>query len=209
VDDFLIAGDHRNPLYLELREKLKTMYRWGAWEKGTCTMCSVRTQNLDFSFELYQAKYVHDTVTLIDVPKGTDRKATDREVSQLRGVLGGLQWKVTQTGPQLAATLHALQGQVNEATVKTLKEANDLVKVAKAKDFPIPIHHHNYCNWTNLVSVTWTDAAQADRPDGKSTGGYVSGFANKHHIDSNDWTPITLIGWNTSKLPRGTQQSVC
>jgi len=119
-------------------------------------------------------------------------------------VLGGLQWKVTQTGPQLAATLNAL-GQVNEATVKTLKEANDLVKVAKAKDFPITIHHNNYCHWTDLISVTWTDAAQGDRPDGKSTGGYVSGFANKHHIDSNDWTPSTLIGWNTSKLPRVAQ----
>ena len=87
MDDFLIAGDHRDPQYLELREKLKTIDRWGAWEKGTFSMCGVRiSQKLDFSFELDQAKYVHDTLNLIDIPKGTDRKATDREVSQLRGV---------------------------------------------------------------------------------------------------------------------------
>ena len=39
-----------------------------------------------------------------------------------------------------AAALNALQGQITSATTKTLKEANDLVKAAKAQELPLTIH---------------------------------------------------------------------
>ena len=101
-------------------------------------MCGVRiVQKLDFSFTLDQAKYVHDSLQLIECPKGQERAATEKETTQLRGAHGGLQWKVTQTGPQFAAGLNALQGEVSKATTKTIKETNDLIKAVKAHDFPI------------------------------------------------------------------------
>ena len=209
VDDFLIAGDHTDTEFLDLRRKISEMYRWGAWQKGTFVMCGVRiVQNLDYSFSLDQAKYVHDTLQLVEVPKGPERAATEREISQLRGAHGGLQWKVTQTGPQFAAALNALQGQVTKATTKTIKETNDLIKAAKAHDYPITIHHHDYCDWKELAHVTWTDAAQGDRPDGKSTGGYIAGFGRKDEIETGDWCPISLSTWNTSKLPRVARSSL-
>ena len=57
-------------------------------------------------------------------------------------------------------------------------------------------------DWKDLASVTWTDAAQGDRPDGGSTGGFISGLALKQEILAGIWTPISLISWGTAKLPR-------
>ena len=51
--------------------------------------------------------------------------------------MGALQWKATQTGPHISSALNALQSQVTKATLKTLKEANDLIKVAKTTFFPL------------------------------------------------------------------------
>ena len=172
-------------------------------------MCGAKiSQRMDFSFVLDQSKYVHDGLRLIDIPKGPDRPVTERELSQLRAVLGALQWKVTQTGPHLASTLNALQGQVTKATLKTLKEANDLIKIAKTNDLPITIHNHNYVAWDELCCINWNDAAQGDRPDGGSTGGQVHGLAIRADITKGEWTPISLIGWSTSKLPRVARSSL-
>ena len=209
VDDFLIAGNHQNQEFLSLRDKIKNLYRWGNWERGTFTMCGVKiTQKLDYSFVLDQNKYVHEGLTLIDIPKEADRPVNERELSQLRAVLGALQWKATQTGPHISSSLNALQSQVTKATLKTLKEANDLIKVTKLHDNQITIHHHNYAAWNELCSINWCDAAQGDRPDGGSTGGQVHGLAILQEITKGDWTPISLIGWNTSKLPRVARSSL-
>ena len=61
-------------------------------------------------------------------------------------------------------------------------------------------------NQTPCVLVTDAkalyDAAQGDRPDGGSTGGQVHGVAGfLSKITKGYCTPISLIGWNTSKLP--------
>ena len=209
VDDFLIIGNHHNPEFMKLRGQIKDMYRWGEWQKGTFTLCGVRiTQRLDFGFTMDQARFVHESLSCIELSKGPERKATEKEVSQLRGAHGGLQWKVTQTGPQFAAGLSLLQGQITTATTKTIKETNDLIKAAKANDYPITLHVHEQCKWTDLALVTWTDAAQGDRPDGGSTGGYITGFGRQDDIVNGSWTDISLVSWGTTKLPRVARSSL-
>ena len=82
VDDFLIAGDHNNKEFLKIRTDIQNMYRWGAWSKGTFTMCIVKiTQKLDYSFVLDQSKYAHEGLRLIEIPKGPDRPVNERELS--------------------------------------------------------------------------------------------------------------------------------
>ena len=210
VDDFLVCGQHSNEKYMALRQEIATMFRWGAWEKGNFMMCGVQiTQALDFSFSLNQEKFVKEKLNLIEFDERRgERPATEREMSQLRGVCGALQWKVTQTGPQFASSLTTIQSAITTATTKTLKEAKDLVKHVKATEIPLKIHHHNYCDWKELASVTWTDAAQGDRPDGGSTGGFISGLSRQDEILNGLWTPVSLISWGTSKLPRVARSSL-
>ena len=211
VDDFLIAGRHHDPEFMQLRDLLFAMYRWGEWEKGSFIMCGVHiTQNLDYSFKLSQEKYVHEKMTHIDFHHKSPKEsgATATEVSQLRGVLGSIQWKVTQTGPQFAAALNHLQSDVTRATTQTLKDANKLVTEIKRGAQPLKIHHHDYVHWKDIASITWHDAAQGDRKDGSSTGGYIRGFGRKDKILAGDWTPISLMSWSTSKLPRVARSSL-
>ena len=80
--------------------------------------------------------------------------------------------------------------------------------MAKSQDLPITIHHHDYIVWNELCCINWNDAAQGDRPDGGSTGVQVHGLADLSKITKGDWTPISLIGWNTSKLPRVARSSL-
>jgi len=89
-----------------------------------------------------------------------------------------------------------------------LKEATDLIKFAKVSDQPITIHHHDNVVWKEFGSGNWTDAAQGDRPDGGSTGVQVHGLANMFKIIAGEWTPVSLIGWNASKLPRVARSSL-
>ncbi len=129
---------------------------------------------LDFSFVLDKQIFVLDKLSLIDIPSGSDHPL--REISQIRGANGGLRWKVTQTGPQLASALNALQAQIRKATTQTLKDASDRVKVVKPHRFAITIQSHCYCQWLQKTSITCTDSAQGDRADGSSTGGNINGF---------------------------------
>ena len=73
---------------------------------------------------------------------------------------------------------------------------------------PITIHHHDYIKWWEIGCINWNDAAQGDRPDGSSTGGQVHGLADLSKITSGEWTPVSLIGWNTSNLPRVARSSL-
>lgn len=95
-----------------------------------------------------------------------------------------------------------------KATLKTLKEADDFIKVAKRNDFPITIHNHDYVKRYELCSINWCDAAQGDRPGGGSTGGQVHGMAKHKEITKTEWTPVRLIGSNTSNLHRVAKSSL-
>ena len=67
-------------------------------------------------------------------PEGSDdRKLTAEEVTQFRSVLGGLLW-LCSTRLDLVADVGVLQSAVTTAQVKHLRQANQLVEKARAKD---------------------------------------------------------------------------
>ena len=49
----------------------------------------------------------------VDKHRDLDRSLTSAEVTNLRGVWSALQWEVTQTGPQHAASLSELQTKIS------------------------------------------------------------------------------------------------
>ena len=56
-----------------------------------------------------------------------DSPVTEKERSQLRGLLGTLQWRCYNTAPQHAARLSLIQSEVNTATIATAKSMNKLL----------------------------------------------------------------------------------
>ena len=51
----------------------------------------------------------------------------DKEITQVRGLLGSLQWPGVQTSPHLQCSTSMLAGQITKATVQTLHECNRLL----------------------------------------------------------------------------------
>ena len=101
VDDFLICGDETSEDWKEFVRVLLTAFRWTPWEEKHFKQRGVNvTQNEDGSITQSQAEYL---ASLTEVELRKEQKVqlnspvTEGERTQLRALLGGLQWLVTQT----------------------------------------------------------------------------------------------------------------
>ena len=211
VDDFLICG-LPCPETEDIKKAMKERFRWGSWKSRVFDLCGVRiSQSEDYSIEIDQAKYVFSSIDTINVntSENLDREVTPQEQSMLRAVWGALQWKVTQTGPQFASSLSELQARVKDATLKLVKDTNNLVHFVKANECSIKIHClDRNLSWDEIAVIAYSDAAQGDRPDGGSTGGYLLCFGGYKSFLSGAWTDLSLIGWSTNRLKRVARSSL-
>ena len=57
---------------------------------------------------------------------------TEAERSELRALLGALQWLVTQSRPDASVDVNLIQSEVTTATVDTIHTANKIVRKIKA-----------------------------------------------------------------------------
>ena len=81
---------------------------------------------------LHQAQYIKKVHPLTVPPqRSEDSPVGAKEISSLRGLLGGLQWPSTQTCPHLSASVSLLCGETSKATIGTLRQANKALKFAK------------------------------------------------------------------------------
>ena len=182
VDDFLIGGDRSCEYVLEAEKKLKAAYRWGKWQQGEFTFagCDIK-QHSDMSISINQKSYVDKWLEecVIDRQRADKKNLplTNEEISQLRGILGTLAWKASQTGPQYQADVSLLLSEVKYATIDTLQRANKLVREVK-RDAQQSLRFPAWkLGLKDLAVVTWCDASQHNRPDKSSTYGLVTGVA--------------------------------
>ena len=93
VDDFLIRGNLGNPVFEAAMASLEQAYRWGKWEHGDFTFagCHLK-QRSDMSIQVDQNEYSEKWMDEIPIDpqraKQLNSKATDKEISLLRGALG-------------------------------------------------------------------------------------------------------------------------
>ena len=86
---------------------------------------------MDYTTDLAMDHYVKD---LEPIPLSPQRKTevendiTENERTQLRGLLGGVQFKAQQQGPEYSAGCGELQSTVTKAKVKTLIAGNKLLQ---------------------------------------------------------------------------------
>jgi hypothetical protein len=83
------------------------------------------------SIEAYATKVSPITVSKEKRQK-TSTPCTPAEMSALRGLIGALQWPVSQCSPHLQCTVSHLQSSVTEATIEDLLTANKALNFAKA-----------------------------------------------------------------------------
>ena len=112
VDDFIILGDERSQEWLDVVN----------------AYCGVAVRERPGEILINQSSYCAQVEEVKFQARDEDLPANEDEKSQLRGVLGAVQWRAYSTAPQHLVQLSMLQSQVSAATVKVLKLANKLVR---------------------------------------------------------------------------------
>ena len=208
VDDFLITGDE-SLTWKEAMRILLSAFRWTPWEETKFKQCGVTiVQNPDNSITQSQAEYLS---TLSEIDMKNERKnqlnspVTETERTQLRALLGGLQWLVTQTRVDGMVDVNLLQSCVATATVETVLAANKVVR--KLRQGPAELYTRRLPTDEKHHLVAWSDASWANRKDGKSTGGFLIGLCGAGVLEGKRGH-VTVISWGTNKLKRVAKSSM-
>ena len=209
VDDFLICGDNHSEHWKKFIEVLQTSFRWTPWEEEKFKQCGVLiTQNPDGSITQHQEEYLA-TLSEIDLKKeraeNLNSPVTESERTQLRALLGGLQWLVTQTRVDGMIDVNLLQSRVVNATVETLQAANKVLR--KLRQGPSKLFNKRIPTEDTIHLVAWSDASWANRRDGKSTGGFLIGLCS-HKVLQGERGHVSIVSWGTNKLKRVARSSM-
>jgi hypothetical protein len=177
VDDLLIGGE-KCAEWDNIISTLLTAFRWTPWESGHFKQCGVHVEQLPSGdIEQHQEEYL-STLAEVEIKaerqKQLNSSVTESERTQLRAILGGLQWLVTQTRLDCAVDVNLLQSMIKDATVETLLAANKVLR--KMRQGPTELYTRKLDESKGLHMVAWSDASWANRKDGKSTGGFIVGL---------------------------------
>ena len=209
VDDFLIAGKSGDPRYLSAKEHLRSSFRFGKWslasEGFTFAGCFIKQTAQGIVMD--QEEYIREWVKEIPISRERLRQlkapATKEEVASLRGALGTIAWKATQTGPQYQAEVSLLLSRVPTATVGTLDDTNKLVREVRRAAGQKVLFPAWGLPWKEISTVVWADASQGNRPNKSSTVGYIACYGPSTILDGEEGQ-LALISWKSSKAPRET-----
>ena len=131
VDDLCAGGN--NEFQKRVLEPLRNMFPFKHWKQGTGEFLGkTLEQRPDGSIIISQCSYAK-LVKGIELSRERRREKTEpvseKERSQMRGVLGGINWLVSSSRPDFAAWCSLMQQRVSEATVNDLIETNKLVSL--------------------------------------------------------------------------------
>lgn len=216
VDDLLGAGAEDftpdGACYASRVEELKKKLTFRSWSNDNkMEYCGVKVVQGPDRIELTMTDYLHK---LAPITINKDRKAfpqtscTSREVTQLRALLGGLQWPAAQALPHLQSSTSILQGEIGKATINTMMEANKLLKFAKNNsDVGLTYIKNKNPNPDTNVFIVYSDAALAVRSDLSSQGGYIIATADPRVLQG-ETVDLQIVDWSSRKLPRVCRSSL-
>ena len=205
VDDFLFGGSGSE--WDEIREKIKSRFKWGQWESGRFLQCGVLIEQDEKGFLLSQPEYL-DSVGEIHVGRQRalelDSPINQQELMQLRSVLGALSWHATQVAPQWSSSVSLLLSKIHKGSVSDIIETNKLLRKAKLSQHQ-KLRIHGQGRVKPLLAA-WVDAADSNRIDGSSTKGVFIGWTHPGLL-AGDLASITPIVWQSAKIQRACRSS--
>ena len=208
VDDLLGAGCPSSPRYNAVKQQLQEHFSFREWkeEEPILEYCGCEIEKTEAGGrKLHQTKYLEKVTPIsYDKKRGTHESLHEREITQLRGLLGSLQWPAVQTSPHLQCSTSP---HVNHGTVQTLADCNRLLKFAKEhKDAGLCYNHLGPAEQLRLVC--FFDAGFSSRADGTSQGGYIVMLIHEHLLSSSEEGDYHVIDWRSFKTPRVSRSSL-
>ena len=206
VDDLLVGGVEGCKIFEAAFAKLKGACKWGRWDTKdfTFTGCNISTssdQVIKLSQKDYTERWIEEISIAPDRAKQTGDKATPAEISALRGCIGTMAWRSSQSSPQFLADAGLLLSEVPYATVRALVKANKVVREMRREAAQALCFFPWKRAWRDIAIVGWADASQKNRPDHSSTMGIVLGMTPKEFL-SGEELPVSLIQWKSTRAPR-------
>ena len=209
VDDMLGGGLEESLVYQHVVKQLRETFNFREWkDHDKLEYCGASLQKTSTGgWRLDHAEYLHKVKPIsLQRDRGPDDYMTPSETTQLRGLLGSLQWPSVQSQPHLQCSTSLLAGQVSAGLVKSIQDANRLLKFAKL-NADVALCYERLCEVQDLRLVTMVDAAFGIRRDGSSQGGYLTMLVSKSVFDGTEGA-YHIIDWRSSKLPRVTRSSL-
>ena len=137
---------------------------------------------------------------------GPDAELLPHQVTQLRGLMGSLQWPSVQSSPHLQCSVSMLAASSSKGFVKSLLDANKLLKFAK-ENSDVGLRYRHIGEVQDLQLVAMVDASFASRGDGSSQGGYIIMLVNKNALEAEEGD-YHVWDWRSFKLPRVARSSL-
>ena len=212
VDDMLGSGNISSPTWNKLLEQLRQSFNFREWKElnddKPLEYCGAKLEQMkDGGIKLHHDTYL-GKIHPMTLPKhvGPETDLSAKEITQLRGLCGALQWPAVQSSPHLRASTSISSGLVNKAKASTVTELNGLLKFAKT-NADVGLYYKPLGDVTKLRLITMFDAAFSSRPDGTSQGGYLVMLAPEHTlVNQKDW--FHLLDWRSLKPPRVARSSL-
>ena len=214
VDDMLGAGDRSCPTYVAAERRLKEVFEFRSWQEDSETMeyCGVLHDRKDFCWTLSQRHFIQK-VKPVTIHRGRSPEdpMTEADRSQLRALLGSLQWPSVQSQPHLQASCSLISGQQRCGKLKAIMEANALLKFAK-EHVDVSLKYEPFqsinsqADLMKLRLVIMFDASHAAREDHSSQGGHLAILVPEEAFQQE--TPYHVVDWRSYKLPRIARSSL-
>ena len=191
VDDLCFAGSKM--FYTSIIDKITKVFKINTEEVADFKYIGLEVKKCGDTIKLGQDEYVKKIKTASVNGRNPDVKISDEEVSELRKIIGQLNWLATQTRPDLSYDISDLSSTLKNKNVDCIKQVNKTVKKAKKEKSQIVIP--DLGTTTNLKLIGYSDASFANLGDGGSQGGYVIFLVG----DNNKYMPIS---WQSKRISR-------
>ena len=208
VDDILFCGDEGDDRCCNFLHELHQAYSWSPWESDNFHHCGIRIQQFaDASILLDHSEFCVELMQMPPRDKGDESELTAQEVSQARAILGSIQWRASQTAPQHSAKVSYLLSMLATKKGEVVDMVNKLVReVHSARHVSDKVQQLG-CEPSKMVFVGWSDAAVANRPDLKSTGGHIFGLMNPDEFQAG-YGKVNAVTWKSGRLNRVARSSL-
>ena len=189
LDDYLSFGENVNnqkdieidpeaPVSFVTRMAwLNRRFRFGKWNFD-CNMilggCEVEQSMNHATINAKVKSYIRKLKPLLierERRNTVGDRCTPREHSQLRALVGAMQWPAAQATIHAATSVSLAQARGEELTVMGLLEANRTLKLLK-NNADIPTRFVHLGSWKEARGGLYKDASWASRTDKSSQGGF-------------------------------------
>ena len=193
VDDILFGGNDR--FLQEVIEKLKTIFEISSEQESAFKYLGISImQAEDGTITVDQKQYINN---IKQIPISSERSCekdstlTSQERTLLKSVVGKLNWATGISRPDLGFLVGTIMTSKN-ATVKDILTANKIIN--QAQNSQTSILFPRFKSLKDMYIQVYTDASNANLPDGSSQGGHI--------VFLTDGEVSCPIAWHSKKIQR-------